>query len=163
QEPAFRQAVKELERRIGVKAKRYDEFPDGMAFDLKEDEARMYQIMDQNQEDLLARGFALVYVEMLGGDQLALLPTANKFAIGASLGPWPDGAPAMLHWLRKLEANYRFLVCGASYATLMLRFTGKVADPADLAKRLFGLGSDERGVIVKGEHTMTDTKKELAQ
>ena len=44
----------------------------------------------------------------------------------------------------------------------MLRFTGKIADPLGLARRLSRLGSDERGVIVEGEHTLTETQEELA-
>jgi hypothetical protein len=158
---AFRGAVAQLERRLMVKAKRHAEFPEGVALDLKGDEARMHAVVDECQTDFLSRGFTLVYVEMLHGDQLALLPTANKFAVVASLGPWPDGAPAMLTWLRKLDADYPFIVYGAGYATLMLRFTGKVADPADVARRCFRLGSDERGVIVKGEHVQTETQKQL--
>ena len=145
-----------------MKAKRHAEFPEGVTFDLKGDEARMHALLDECQADFLSRGFTLVYVELLHGDQLALLPTVNKFAVVASLGPWPDGAPAMLTWLRKLDTDYPFSVYGSGYATLMLRFTGRVADPADLARRCFRLGSDERGVIVKGEHVLTETQKQLA-
>jgi ankyrin repeat protein len=159
---AFRGAVVELERRLKVKAKRHAEFPEGVTFDVKGDEARMHAVLDECQTDFLSRGFTLVYVEMLHGDQLALLPTANKFAVVASLGPWPHGAAAMLTWLRKLEADQAFTVYGAGYATVMLRFTGKIADPADLARRCFRLGSDERGVFVKGEHIRTETQKQLA-
>jgi hypothetical protein len=42
------------------------------------------------------------------------------------------------------------------------RFTGKIADPLGLARRLSRPGSDERGVIVEGEHTLTETQEELA-
>lgn len=160
--PSFQQAVDEVQQRTGAEAKRVAEFPDGVTFDLKGDDAGMHQVLGETQEDLLARGCSLVYVAMLSGDQLALLPTANPFAVVAALGPWPDGAPAMLEWLRKLRADYPFLVYGASYATLMLRFTSKIADPVDLAKRLFRLGSDERGVIVNGAHALTRSQKELA-
>jgi hypothetical protein len=161
-QPAFRTVVRELERRLKVEAKRHAEFREGVTFDLKGDEPLMHATLDDTQAGLLARSLALVYVEMLHGDQLALLPTANKFALVASLGPWPDGAAAMLTWLRKLEAEHAFTVYGAGYATLILRFTGKIADPADLARRCFRLGSDERGVIVKGEHVRTETQKQLA-
>jgi ankyrin repeat protein len=161
--PAFRRAVEMVQRLTGVKATTYGEFPEGVTFDLKGDEARMHRILGKTQEHLLARGRSLVYVAHLNGDQLALLPTANELVVVTALGPWPDGAPAMLEWLRKLKVDYPFFVYGASYATLMLRFTGEITDPLSLAKRIFRLGSDERGVIVKGEHTLTQTQKELSE
>jgi ankyrin repeat protein len=161
--PAFRQAVEKVQRRAGVDAKTYREFPEGVVFDMNGEEAKMHRILDQTQEDLRTHGFSLLYVAHLNGDRLALLPTTNDLLAVASLGPLLDGAPAMFEWINKLKADFPFFVYGASYATLMLRFTGKIADPLGLAKRLFRLGSDERGVIVNGEHTMTETHKALAE
>src|SRR5262249_39210682 len=103
-----------------------------------------------------------VYLAGFAVHWLALLPTTNLYSIVACLGPGPRGIPAMIRWLERLQKEFPFRLRGCGGATLMLQFLSSIADREGLAKRLFRLGADERGVVEKGVLTQTGTLREMA-
>lgn len=122
----------------------------------------IHYFLEEHQNEILKLGAYPVYYSNLHGDKLALVPTTNPCAVVAALGPAPKGTPAMIEWLQKLEKETAWVLRGSSYDTLMLQFTKPIKDREALAKKLFTLRSDERGVVVNGEDHLTDTIKELA-
>jgi hypothetical protein len=127
-----------------------------------------FQVLEAMQEKLLARGFYLTEAKVaLGSDFLALLPTDDKYAVLACLGPDAgSGIPFHIRWLKELEASQPFELAGCGYDTLKVRFPARVRDPEKLARRVYGLGRrggrpDEIGVLHAGRLTQTDNIPQL--
>src|SRR5262249_58225268 len=86
------------------------------------------QLIDEAQEKFLRRGYYVVGAKLgIGTEFLALLPTDDKYAVLACLGPHAGGGvPFHIRWLKELEQEQPFALAGAGYDTLMLRFPGPV-------------------------------------
>lgn len=113
---------------------------------------RLHSLVLQSGPELSRLHSSLVLVSMLPGDMLALVPTTDPLAIVASLGPAPEGLPAMVSRLSEFATRFPFQVHGAGGATLILRFSTPCASREALAKDLLAFGADETGVIRHGVH-----------
>jgi ankyrin repeat protein len=125
-------------------------------------------VLDEVQEALLRQGYYVTEARLgIGCDRLALLPTDDKYAVLACLGPGAGGIPFHVRWLKELEREQPFELAGAGYDTLKIRFTAPVRDGERLARRVLHLGPkggwrpDEVGVSVGGKLTQTGSAREL--
>jgi cytohesin len=128
------------------------------------------RVIDEAQEKFLRRGYYVVGAKLgIGTEFLALLPTDDKYAVLACLGPNAGGGvPSHIRWLKELEQDQPFELAGAGYDTLKLRFPGPVGDPEGLLRRVSRLGPrgrgrpDEVGVLVDGRMTPGERSRDLA-
>jgi ankyrin repeat protein len=128
-------------------------------------------VLEEVQDEFLRRGYYVVEAKLnLGSEFLAILPTADPYAVLACLGPNAGGGmPYHIGWLKELEQKQPFALAGCGYDTLKVRFLGPVRDGDRLARRIFKLGPtdewrpDEIGVLAGGRLTQTERIKDLAK
>src|SRR5262249_1886381 len=128
-------------------------------------------VLEEVQGEFLRQGHFVVRAKLgIGTEFLALLPTADPYAVLACLGPNPGGGvPYNIGWLKELEQEQPFALAGCGYDTLKVRFRGPVRDPDRLARRIFKLGPnaewrpDEIGVLAGDRLTQTERVKDLAE
>jgi ankyrin repeat protein len=128
------------------------------------------EVLEDVQEKFLHRGYYVVGAKLgIGTEWLALLPSDDRYAVVACLGPNSGGGtPYLIGWLKELAREQSFELAGCGYDTLKIRFTQRVREPERLARRVFRLGPtnmwrpDEIGVLVGGKLTQTEHVKDLA-
>jgi hypothetical protein len=128
-------------------------------------------VLEEVQDTFVRYGYSVVEAKLgIGTEFLALLPTADRYAVLACLGPNAGGGiPYHIGWLKELEREQPFALAGCGYDTLKIRFPGPVRDGDRLARRIFRLGPDaewrpdEIGVEVRGRLMQTERVKDLAE
>jgi ankyrin repeat protein len=129
-------------------------------------------VVEESQDKFLRQGHYVVEAKLnLGCEYLALLPTTDRYAALACLGPNTGGGiPYHIGWLKELAQEQPFELAGCGYDTLKVRFIGRVRDRDRdrLARRIFKLGTDsdwrpdEIGVMAEGSIRQTGSVKDLA-
>jgi ankyrin repeat protein len=129
-------------------------------------------VLEEVQDQFLRQGYYVVEAKLNKGSEfLTLLPTADRYAVLACLGPNAGGGiPYHIGWLKELEQEQPFALAGCGYDTLKIRFSGPVRDRHRLARRIFNLGGandewrpDEISVLAGGCITETGSVKDLAE
>jgi ankyrin repeat protein len=124
-------------------------------------------VLEEVQDSFLRQGYYVVQAKLnLDCEFLALLPTADPYAVLACLGPNAGGGiPSHIRWLKELEQEQPFTLAGCGYDTLKIRLTAPVRDRDRLARRIFKRGKwrpDEIGVLAGGRLTQTERVQDLA-
>jgi ankyrin repeat protein len=77
---------------------------------------------------------------------LGLVPTSDKYAVIAAVGTSGNEAglstPDIIAWLRGLEKEQPFLLCGCQFDVVDIMFTEPVGDPQGLAERMYAFCPD---------------------
>jgi ankyrin repeat protein len=111
---------------------------------------RLFSLLAKLQDQILAEGFTLVFVDSIPDDggrlPLILLPTPNKYA--ALLACGTNGinkghdTEAVISWLMAMEAENPFILAGCGHDFLDGRIAGTVKNAEPLAERMIAFCPD---------------------
>ena len=136
----FQRAVGDLEQLCGSRRRPMNDVPGGFALNLTPGKAKSFKL-EKVHTDFLRRGCYVFNSDVNDTKRLAILPTADKYAVISAMetgGPNLDISTAdVIKWLRKLERAQPFIVTAVSAEHLCGKFTTKIKQPAELAMEIF--------------------------
>lgn len=167
--PSFAQAVRDATVLLGVRPTPFENeegpVPGGYLFAVSHEKAE--RLLRKAHTDFLAKGCYLFRFDQsfgFGGapDQIALLPTTNKFDVmavvqvnGANYDLYTGG---IIQWMKDLEAEQPYILTGIGFDYMEGYFTSPVQDPKGLAKRMYSFCPD---IVDQGTGTLESLADEL--
>jgi hypothetical protein len=115
-----------------------------------DDAERPFRLLARLQDQVLAEGFTLLYIDSIPDDAgrlpLILLPTANKYAALLACGTnginQGHSTEAVISWLIALDRENPFVVAGCGQDFVDGRFTAVVRDAERVAERTIAFCPD---------------------
>jgi hypothetical protein len=164
-QPGFQQVVAEFSKSCGAPARPLKGLHGGAFFQVEEKQAD--RLLEQYHGAYLARGSYLFRCEHNFSvserpDVLGLLPTADKYAVIATIRTdgvnYNKSTEDLIKWLKALEPEQPFLLTGIGSDYLEGKFTTPLSDPDGLARRMYEFCPD---IVEQGTGSVQALSSEL--
>jgi ankyrin repeat protein len=138
--PPFAKALAEMKQICGSKPQPMSGIDGVFTFHVHSSKKGSLDLRKLHQ-DFLRKGFYAFSTDATSDAQLALAPTADKYALIAAFqtngANYDLGPEEIAQWLRDLEEEVPFILTGIGWDFLKGHFNGPRRDPHDLAQRMY--------------------------